>query len=182
MFGNNFNPYASGFMQNSMPTGTQPYGVPMNPYLQSMMQQNFNPQQNFNGNNQQVQQQSPQAQVNTNKLYVTSLEDAKNKQLPPNSDYIFLDNDKPLLYRKVVDATGKMEVQAFQITAYEEKPESSIPAIDTSKFVSVDEFNSLKSDLERIKDYFNKSIQRAQQQPSKAQITPSNATQNNTSI
>ena len=176
MFGNNFNPYNNPYMANSMPTGTHPYGVPMNPYLQNMMSQNFS------GNNQGVQQQSPQPQINTNKLYVTSLEDAKNKQIPPNSDYIFLDNDKPLLYRKVVDATGKMEVQTFQIIPYEEKNEDINSKIDTSKFVSVDQFNALKSDLDRIKAYLNKNTQQTQQQPSKPQITQSNAIQNNTSI
>ena len=46
----------------------------------------------------QPQQQPPQ--MNTNKIYVTGIEDARARQLPPNSDFIFLDNDKPLLYRK----------------------------------------------------------------------------------
>ena len=41
-----------------------------------------------------------QAQSNTNKLYVNGIEDVRLRNLPNNSDYIFLDNDKPLIYRK----------------------------------------------------------------------------------
>lgn len=69
---------------------------------------------------QQAQTIPQQGQVNTNKIYVTGIEDARARQLPPNSDFIFLDNDKPLLYRKTVDATGKMEIKAFKISEYTE--------------------------------------------------------------
>ena len=138
MFQNNMypgiqNPYMS------MPTATQPYGIPMN---------SFN-----NYNSQQYQQ--PQNPVNTNKVYVSGLEDAKNRYLAPNSDYIFLDNDKPLLYRKVVDATGKMEVQTFQIVQVEEKPVETSQNVDLSKFVSMDAFNSLKKEFEEFKNQVN---------------------------
>ena len=77
----------------------------------------------------------------TNKIYVTGIEDVKARQLPNNSDYLFLDNDKPLIYRKVVDSTGRMEVQVFSITPYKEE---NSPAADMSKYV-------LKSDLEELK-------------------------------
>ena len=186
---NNFNPYGNPYF-NSMPTGTQPYGVPMNSYngMGNMGTPNFNSQPNFQNPtpNQNAQPQNqpftmPQ-QVNTNKLYVTGIDDARNKQLPPNSDYVFLDNDKPLLYRKVVDATGKMEVQAFEIVPYTEKPAEPVPQVDMSQYVSVDDFNALKGDLERVKDYINKSIQKQQSQANKAQSPQSNEVQKATSI
>ena len=138
MFQNNMYPG----MQNpymSMPTGTQPYGIPMNAF------NNYNSQQ----------YQQPQNPVNTNKVYVSGLEDAKNRYLAPNSDYIFLDNDKPLLYRKVVDATGKMEVQTFQIIQVEEKPVEHTQNVDLSKFVSMEAFNSLKKEFEEFKHQVN---------------------------
>ena len=134
------NPMYPG-MQNpymSMPTGTQPYGVPMNTF-------NYNPQQ----------YSQPQTQVNTNKVYVSGSEDAKNRYLAPNSDYIFLDNDKPLLYRKVVDATGKMEMQTFQIIPYEDKSTEQVNNVDVSKFVSIDAFNTLKKEFEDFKHQVN---------------------------
>ena len=130
---------------------------------------------------QQQPQQPPQ--MNTNKIYVTGIEDARNRTLAPNSDYIFLDNDKPLLYRKTVDATGKMEIHTFKISEYNEEQEKKedipvAPQIDTSKFVSVKDFERLrndigydfdavKDDIERIKNAVNKLNQQLSQSLSK---------------
>ena len=99
----------------------------------------------------QPQQQPPQ--MNTNKIYVTGVEDARARQLPPNSDFIFLDNDKPLLYRKTVDATGKMEIKAFKISEYTETEAAPAPApaVDMSQFVSVEEFKTVQTEMGRIK-------------------------------
>lgn len=180
---NNFNPYGNPYF-NSMPTGTQPYGVPMTPYntMGNMGTPNFNSQpQNQNMQSQGQPFTMPQ-QVNTNKIYVTGIEDVRNKPQPFNSDFIYLDNDKPLLYRKVVDATGKMEVEPFDVFPHTEPPAESAPQVDMSKYVSVDEFNAVKSDLERVKDYLNKNIQKQQPQANKAQSTPSNTVQQGTSI
>lgn len=97
------------------------------------------------------QTQSAQ-QMNTNKIYVTGIEDAKTRQLPANSDYIFLDNDKPLLYRKTVDATGKMEIKTFKISEYTETESApATQALDMSQFVSVDEFKGMQNEMKRIK-------------------------------
>lgn len=90
-------------------------------------------------------------QMTTNKVYVTGIEDARSRQLPPNSDFIFLDNDKPLLYRKTVDATGKMEIKTFKIAEYTEAETASAPAVDMSQFVSADEFKGMQTEVGRIK-------------------------------
>lgn len=131
MYAPNQTPYNTpygGFspMPNTYPT--QPQFTPQTP--------NYAPQT-----------QSAQ-QMNTNKIYVTGIEDAKTRQLPANSDYIFLDNDKPLLYRKTVDATGKMEIKAFKISEYTETEAEAAPAVDMSQYVSVKDFNS---EINRIK-------------------------------
>lgn len=103
----------------------------------------------------QAQPQQQNSQMNTNKIYVTGIEDARARQLPPNSDYIFLDNDKPLLYRKTVDATGKMEIKAFKISEYTEAEAApapaAAPAVDLSQFVSVEEFKTVQTEMGRIK-------------------------------
>lgn len=131
MYAPNQTPYNTpygGFspMPNTYPT--QPQFTPQTP--------NYAPQT-----------QSAQ-QMNTNKIYVTGIEDAKTRQLPANSDYIFLDNDKPLLYRKTVDATGKMEIKTFKISEYTETEAEAAPAVDMSQYVSVKDFNS---EINRIK-------------------------------
>lgn len=108
--------------------------------------------QNGNYTPQTPTQQQP-AQMNTNKIYVTGIDDARARQLPPNSDFIFLDNDKPLLYRKTVDATGKMEIKAFKISEYTETEAApaSAPAVDMSQFVSMEEFKGVQAEMGRIK-------------------------------
>lgn len=135
--------------------GYVPYSTPYNGYNNNqgnyMGQQSFTPQSaNYAP---QMQSQQQPAQMNTNKIYVTGVEDARARQLPPNSDFIFLDNDKPLLYRKTVDATGKMEIKAFKISEYTETEAApaSAPAVDMSQFVSVEEFKTVQTEMGRIK-------------------------------
>ena len=144
-----YNLYQNGNMYQT------PYSVPYSGYMPS--QGNYTGQAHFvpqNGNYapQTATQQQP-AQMNTNKIYVTGIEDARARQLPPNSDFIFLDNDKPLLYRKTVDATGKMEIKAFKISEYTETEAApaSAPAVDMSQFVSVEEFKGVQAEMGRIK-------------------------------
>ena len=83
-----------------MPSATQPYGFPM----------------------QQPQHIPQQQQPQSNIVYVNGIEDVKNRPLPPNSNYAFMDNDNPILYRKTVDAQGRMTVEAFDIVPHKEKP------------------------------------------------------------
>lgn len=145
-----YNQYGNGNMYQT------PYNAPYGGFMPS--QGNYTGQVPYapqNGNfapQTQPQQQQP-AQVNTNKIYVTGIEGAKAKQLPPNSDFILLDNDKPLLYRKTVDATGKMEIKAFKISEYTETEAApaSAPAVDMSQFVSVEEFKTVQTEMGRIK-------------------------------
>lgn len=139
MFGNGIN----SFMGNTMPTGNQPYGVPITPYT------------GMSVNPYTQNQPNPQPQINTNKVYVSGMDDAKTRYLAPNSDYIFLDNDKPILYRKVVDGTGKMEIQAFEIVPYTEKTDTQNANIDYSKFVSAEEFNKFRQEFMDFKNQMN---------------------------
>lgn len=95
------------------------------------------------------QMQQPQqvpSQTNTNKIYVSGIDDVRNRFIPPNSDYIFLDNDKPIVYQKVVDGKGQFEVKAFTITPY--SPDST-PKTD---YVTADEFNSLRDEFHALKE------------------------------
>ena len=96
-----------------------------------------------------------QPSVNTNKIYATGIDDVRSRQLPANSDFIFLDNDKPLIYRKTTDATGKMDVQIFKITPYQEE-EKAQPVIDASNFVSIDAFRKLEEQFEELKQSLTK--------------------------
>lgn len=187
----NYGMYNNGYVPYS-PNSQPSYNVPNQPYGGFSASPNgFNAQNNFTP---QYAQNAPQTnaqgapQVNTNKIYVTGIEDARNRTLAPNSDFIFLDNDKPLLYRKTVDATGKMEIHTFKILEYNEEQDKantaqSVPKIDTSQFVSIKDFDRLrddigydfdavKDDIGRIKNAVNKLNQQLIQQPSKPKSDP----------
>ena len=113
----------------SMPTATQPYGVPMFPQSAPT-----------------APQPTPNASPLTNKIYVTGIDGARQYQLPNGSDYVFLDNDKAMIYRKTVDATGKMDVQAFDITPHSEPSQST-----QSEYALKSDLDALRKEMATLK-------------------------------
>ena len=112
---------------------------------------NFNMQQPYNFNNQQFNR--PQNQSNTNKIYVSGIDDVKKAMLPAGSDYIFLDNDKPILYQKIVSPNGQFEVKTFTISPYEQKETTKEQnSIDLSEYVKTSEFEQIKAELNELKN------------------------------
>ena len=126
MFRNNY----VDFNGYSTPTGTQPYGYPM---------QNYGMPQ--------------QSQINTNKIYVSGIEEVRQKNLPFNSDVVFLDNDKPILYQKIVDGKGQFEVKAFTITPYNAvENEKEQQSINLSGYAKTTDLEPIKAELNAIKE------------------------------
>lgn len=96
--------------------------------------------------NQPYATQQYSAVTNTNKIYVNGIEDAKNRPLPQNSDYIFLDNDKAIIYQKIVDANGKFEMKVFDIVPH--KDEVAKP----TEYVTRADFNALQCEFCELKN------------------------------
>ncbi len=142
-YGNNFG--------NPMP-GMQPTQVP-----------NYNPY-NFYNNYQQPQQQTQQPKINTNKIFVSGIEDVKMRMLDPNSDYIFFDNDKSMIYRKVVDGTGHFDVKAYDVIEHKEaeKTPAEAQSINPQDFVRKEEFEALQAKLNTL---MNKIEQQSEVKP-----------------
>lgn len=119
-----------------------------------------NPYQQFNPNltQQQTQPQNQQpSATNTNKIFVSSLDDVKSKSLPANSDFIFLDNDKPILYQKTVDSKGQFEVKAFEINEIKAQDNQKRPdTINLSNYVTLTEFEALKGQIDELKNKITK--------------------------
>ena len=119
-----------------------------------------NPYQQFNPNlaQQQTQQQNQQSSAtNTNKIFVSSLDDVKSKSLPANSDFIFLDNDKPILYQKTVDGKGQFEVKAFEIREIKpQERQKEDNSINLSDYVTLTEFEALKGQINDLKNKITK--------------------------
>lgn len=111
----------------------------------------------------QAPQQSvqPQSSINTNEIFVNGIEDVRNRPIPANSSYMFLDNDKALLYEKIVDGRGQFEVKTYEIreiTGQEAKKDISL--INSSDFVKTADLDPLRAEIEGLKKQINKiSIQ-----------------------
>ena len=133
MFENNF---TSPYRFNTMPTATQPYGYPINPY-------------------------TPNSQVhnsNTNKIFVNGLEDARNRFVPSGGSAIFLDNDKPLLYDKTVDSKGQFEIKVFDISEHKDHNDlKANDSIDLSSYVLKADLEPIESEIRHIKEMLNKN-------------------------
>lgn len=104
----------------------------------------------------QQPQQMQNAQINTNKIYVSGIEEVRQRQLPNGSDMLFLDNDKPLLYQKIVDGKGQFEVKAFTITPYlPQEPTKETHAVDLSSYAKTSDLEPIKAELQAIKEKLN---------------------------
>lgn len=112
-YGNNYNPY-----------NHQPYQIPNVAY-----NGNFTPQM-------------AQPQMETNKIYVTSLEDALNRFAKPNSVMVYRNQDEKTEYEIMTDVQGKKSYKTFTLADY-----SAIQTENSSQMnmVSVDDFNRLES-------------------------------------
>ena len=119
-----------------------------------------NPYQQFNQNLTQQQTQPQQTMnnaTNTNKIFVAGIDDVKSRNIPFNSDFIFLDNDKPILYQKTVDSKGQFEVKAFEINEIKAQDNQKQPdTINLSNYVTLTEFEALKGQIDELKNKITK--------------------------
>lgn len=144
--------YPNYFAGNTMPTATQPYGYPFNIAQQPSVQ-------------------PPQA-VNTNKTYVSGIEDVRLRPLPPNSEFIFLDNEKSILYQKKVDSNGQFEVKAYEITEYNaDTTPIAQPQVDLSGYVPRTEFEALQREIKALSDKISNIRSVTQNGPTTAAAT-----------
>ena len=100
--------------------------------------------------------QQPIQQIKTNKVWVISLEDAMARSVDPNSEYIYLHQDKPLLIEVKTDMQGKKTARVMELKDYIEqpKPENTIP----NDFPTREEFDGLKAEIQAIKGKLSKDI------------------------
>ena len=131
-------------------TGFQPnYYNPAQFQTQPQMQQNQFSQPFAQGSF--TQNQNAQTPINTNKIFVNGIDDVRNRALPYNSDYIFLDNDKDIMYRKTTDATGRTSVYSYKISEINNNDVQATNNVDTSKFALKEDVESLRNELNSYK-------------------------------
>lgn len=105
----------------------------------------------YNGN--YVPQNAQPTQMRTNKIFVTSLEDALNRFAEPNTIIVYRHQDEKYEYEITTDSQGKKTYKTLELMAYsashgtkEEKP----------SIISQEEFEGVKSRLDNLeKAFFN---------------------------
>ncbi len=95
----------------------------------------------------QMMQQPQPAPMKTNKIYVTSLEDALNRYAEPNTIMIYRNQDEKFEYEIVTDSQGRksyktLELGAYSVTQVEKKVETPI--------ISREEFDGVKGRVEAL--------------------------------
>ena len=87
--------------------------------------------------------------TNTNKIYVSGIDEVKSRILPPDSDMIFIDNERDILYEKVVDSTGKFHIKTLDIIEHKDPEKSDKLADDKlgeyATKSDLEPFNALKT-------------------------------------
>lgn len=139
--------------------GSNPYGGQNGGYAQQQPQYgNFYGQpQNVphnanNGVTQQYQQQQPTVMPpKTNMPLVTSLMDALNRTVEPNTNTYYADQDQPLIYFVSMDMQGRKNSRTFKVEDVTEQTATQAnqvkPDIDLSGYATKDDLQALKDEI-----------------------------------
>lgn len=101
----------------------------------------------YNGNFQpQMIQQQP-APMRTNKIFVTSLEDALGRYAEPNTLIVYRHQDEKFEYEIMTDAQGKKSYKTLQLGDYSAIQGEKQEEVTT---ISKKEFNVLKGRIEAL--------------------------------
>lgn len=79
----------------------------------------------------------------TNKIFVTSLDEAMSKPAEPNTEIIYLHQTEPLLFQIYTDMQGKKSASVFTLAVAQEKGQNS-------DMVSRKEFEELKAKIDEL--------------------------------
>lgn len=87
------------------------------------------------------------AQMRTNKIFVTSLEDALNRYADPNTVILYRHQDEKLEYEITTDGYGKKTYKTLEVRPYSAPQEQKQGMTDT---ISKSEFDAVKSRLDSL--------------------------------
>ena len=135
---------------NYFPATYQPYYYPQ--YQQSFqpMQQQIQPQQNFQM--QQAAQQQTQPTYNTSRIWVNGKSEADFFPVGPNTAVDLWDSDGKTLYQKRADATGKPSLIICDVTERAETPSDGADAKD-GKSINYATKDDLSAIVGVVKDF-----------------------------
>lgn len=138
-----------GYTSNPYLYGAQPNYAPVQPY-----QQNVQPQMQQQAQQPVQQAQTPiqpQLQARSNKVFVTSIEDATARYADPNTEIIYLHQDKPFIFEVFTDWQGKKTVRTYRFeecTVEEMQDETKgIAKKDLENFVTKNDLTEFRKGL-----------------------------------
>ena len=118
---------------------------------------------NYLGNyQQQVQpQQAQPIMPKTNKVFVTSLDDAMARAVEPNSETLYLHQDRNLIFDIKTDMQGKKTWKAYEFKEYVEQEKTPVNAqqMQPQDFVSKETFEAFKSEMKANFDDLKSKIE-----------------------
>lgn len=146
-----------------------------NPYMPNMSNNPYMPQQTpFGAFNQGVMPQMQQPPMNTppqqyaaqngaqppktNKILVTSVEEAMARQAEPNTDMLYVHQDLPMVIQVYTDWNGHKTPQLFDIIPHKEAEAANA---DLSKYVTAEEFDGVKGEINGLKEQLAKLSRRS---------------------
>lgn len=98
----------------------------------------------YTGYGQTTPYQQPVVQPpKTNKIFVTSLDEALSRPAEPNTEIVYLHQNEPLLFQITTDLQGKKTFKSFQLTPLEQAQKK-------------EELSVLREDFEELKRKVNK--------------------------
>ena len=102
----------------------------------------------YNGNFQpQMMQPQQPAQMRTNKIFVTSLEDALNRYAEPNTFMVYRHQDERFEYEIMTDGQGKKTYKTLQLGDYSA---TQVEKQEEQPQISIKDFNVLKGRVEAL--------------------------------
>lgn len=103
----------------------------------------------YMGNYQPQMAQPQPAQMRTNKIFVTSLEDALNRYAEPNTIMVYRHQDERFEYEITTDNQGKKTYKTLQLGDYSTIQGEKQVMPNT---ISTEEFNGLKERIKALED------------------------------
>lgn len=147
-----YNPYMSNMQGNPYAQPQVPFGAVNAPVMPQI------PQPPINTTPQQYTAQNGIQPPKTNKLFVTSVEEAMARPVEPNTELVYLHQDQPLLIEVYTDAQGKKTPQLFDLTPHKAAEAASAPDV---KYVTAEEFDGVRGEINGLKEQLAKLSRRA---------------------
>ena len=97
------------------------------------------------------QPQTVQNQGNSGIIWIQGESAAKSYLVAPNTTVVLFDSESQTIYLKSADATGLPSMRVLEYTIRDQKPSNGVFSQPTGDYVTRQEIDALRAELEQIK-------------------------------